>query len=83
MTNGYVRKSKFSKSQIVCILKKVEPGTQVGKTCRKHGISDADLLPVENPVQRHSQLSPEGWLNELLVEHAARHELGMCGHRFI
>jgi putative transposase len=36
-----VKKSKFSESQIVGILKEVEAGAKVGDTCRKHGISDA------------------------------------------
>ncbi len=36
-----MKKSKFSESQIVGILKEVEAGAKVGDTCRKHGISDA------------------------------------------
>ena len=36
----YVKKSKFSESQIVGILKEVELGAKVGETCRKHGISE-------------------------------------------
>jgi putative transposase len=36
-----VKKSRFSDSQIVAILKEVEAGAKVGETCRKHGISDA------------------------------------------
>ena len=35
-----MKKSKFSESQIVGILKEVELGAKVGETCRKHGISE-------------------------------------------
>jgi putative transposase len=35
-----MKKSRFSESQIVVILKAVELGARVGETCRKHGISD-------------------------------------------
>lgn len=35
-----MKKSKFSESQIVGILKEVELGARVGETCRKHGISE-------------------------------------------
>jgi putative transposase len=36
-----MRKSRFSESQIVGILKEVEAGRQVKDVCREHGISDA------------------------------------------
>ena len=36
-----MRKSKFSDSQIVKILKEVEGGRKVKEVCREHGISDA------------------------------------------
>lgn len=36
-----MKKSRFSESQIVAILKEVELGTKVGETCRKHGIRDS------------------------------------------
>jgi putative transposase len=35
-----MKKSRFSESQIVGILKEVELGAKVGDTCRKHGISE-------------------------------------------
>jgi putative transposase len=36
-----MRKSRFSESQIIGILKSVEAGRQVKEVCREHGISDA------------------------------------------
>ena len=35
-----MKKSRFSQSQIVAILKQVELGAKVGETCRKHGVSE-------------------------------------------
>lgn len=35
-----MKKSRFSESQIVAILKEVEMGAKVGETCRKHGVSE-------------------------------------------
>lgn len=35
-----MKKSKFSDSQIVAILKEVEAGGRVGVVCRKHGVSE-------------------------------------------
>jgi putative transposase len=36
-----MRKSKFTESQIVSILKQVEGGRLVKDVCREHGVSDA------------------------------------------
>ncbi len=35
-----MKKSRFSESQIVAILKEVELGAKVGETCRKHGMGE-------------------------------------------
>ena len=45
-----MRKSKFTESQIVGILGEGESGLPVAEVCRKYGISNADLLPLEDQV---------------------------------
>lgn len=36
-----MRKSRFSETQIIAILKEADSGVPVKEVCRKHGISDA------------------------------------------
>ncbi len=36
-----MKKSRFSETQIVAVLKEADAGMKVGELCRKHGISNA------------------------------------------
>lgn len=36
-----MKRSRFTESQIVSILKEVDAGAKINELCRKHGISDA------------------------------------------
>lgn len=36
-----MKKSRFTESQIISILKEAESGVPVAELCRKHGMSDA------------------------------------------
>jgi putative transposase len=47
-----MRKSRYSEEQIVAILKESEAGVPTAELCRKHGISDADVLPLEGEIRR-------------------------------
>lgn len=52
-----MKKSKFTESQIVNILKQAVLGQKVNDICREHGI--CDLLPMEEQVRRHEGVKPE------------------------
>lgn len=44
-----MKKSRFTETQIVSILKEVDAGMKVEEICRKHGISNATCCnPPEN-----------------------------------
>jgi putative transposase len=38
-----MKRSRFSKEQIIAILKEQESGVSVADLCRKHGVSDASI----------------------------------------
>ena len=47
-----MRKSRFSDEQIIAILKEHEAGRPTAEVCRRHGISDGDILQMEIEVRR-------------------------------
>lgn len=47
-----MKKSRFTETQIVAIMKSADAGLKVKDLCRKHGISEADLLQLEVEVRR-------------------------------
>jgi putative transposase len=80
-----VKKSKFSESQIVGVLKEVEAGAKVADTCRKHGISDACYYQWKSRYGG-MEVSQLAQLRELQVENAKLKkmyaELALVHHAF-
>lgn len=64
-----MRKSKFSESQIVAILKEGEAGLPVAEVCRKHGISAATWYGWKSKCAAAS-VSDLTRMRELEVENA-------------
>lgn len=64
-----MKKSKFSESQIVGILKQAEAGVVVGELCRQHGISQASYYKWKSQYSGMS-VSHLAQLRELQAENA-------------
>ena len=51
-----MKASKFTDAQKAFIIKQGEEGTPVAEICRQAGISQADLLQLEEKVCRHDAI---------------------------
>ena len=81
----YLKKSKFSETQVVGILKEVEAGAKVTGTCRKYSISEAcDYL--WRSKYAGMEVSQLAHMRELQVENAKLKkmyaELALVHHAF-
>ena len=80
-----MKKSKFSESQIVGILKEVEAGAKVGDTCRKYRISDACYYQWKSKYAG-MEVSQLAQMRELQAENAKLKkmyaELALVHHAF-
>ena len=47
-----MRRKRFTEGQIIGILKEAEVGGKTTDLCRRHGISEQNVLPVEGQVWR-------------------------------
>jgi hypothetical protein len=54
-----MRKSRFTEEQIAFALKQAETGTPVAEVIRRNGRFGADLLPVEEALQRPEHDKPK------------------------
>jgi putative transposase len=80
-----VKKSKFSESQIVGILKEIDAGGKVGETCRKYGISEAGYYRWKSKYAG-MEISQLAQMRELQAENAKLKkmyaELALVHHAF-
>ncbi len=49
-------KKRFTEAQIVGFLREADAGMPVKDLCRKHGFSEAQLLPLAEQVRRHERV---------------------------
>ena len=47
-----MKRKRFTEEQIIAILKEHEAGVATADLCRKHGVSERDLLQVEGQIWR-------------------------------
>ena len=51
---------KYTEEQIIAVLKEGEAGASVAELCRKHGMSERELLQLEGKIRRpHRQRTQE------------------------
>lgn len=55
-----MKKTRFSESQIIAILKGVELGAKVGETCRKHGVSEPTYYKWKSQYSGRSEAPERG-----------------------
>jgi putative transposase len=78
-----MRKSRFTESQIIKVLKEVEGGRQVAEVCREHGISDATYYNWKSKyggmeasdIKRLKELEEENLrLQRMFADRSLKHE---------